>query len=230
MVQGLSQGRRSRRWVDDEQRDLLGLVAARRCSASPAREAGAHRAAAAAAPRGRAAAQAARRSSQKDCEPVDRPTSSSRSRSSERSIPEGARARRGGEGRPAQPPRAPRSSARPASSTSTDAVEHLITALRADPYNVTATYNLAAAYARIGRKQCAINLLTAPAPDAPASVEARRGRAPPRRCSAASSCSTPTSPTCASDARFRALIAEDVRRHQRRELRLRRPEAQNRER
>lgn len=42
----------------------------------------------------------------------------------------------------------------------TDAVEHLITALRADPYNVSATYNLAAAYARIGRKQCALNLLT----------------------------------------------------------------------
>lgn len=42
----------------------------------------------------------------------------------------------------------------------TDAVEHFITALGADPYNVTATYNLAAAYARIGRKQCSINLLT----------------------------------------------------------------------
>lgn len=42
----------------------------------------------------------------------------------------------------------------------TDAVEHLITALAADPYNVTATYTLAAAYARIGRPQCSINLLT----------------------------------------------------------------------
>lgn len=41
----------------------------------------------------------------------------------------------------------------------TDAVEHLITALRADPYNVSATYNLAGAYARIGRKQCSLNLL-----------------------------------------------------------------------
>lgn len=41
----------------------------------------------------------------------------------------------------------------------TDAVEHLITALRADPYNVGATYTLAAAYARIGRKQCSLNLL-----------------------------------------------------------------------
>jgi hypothetical protein len=42
----------------------------------------------------------------------------------------------------------------------TDAVEHLITALAADPYNVSATYTLAAAYARIGRPQCSINLLT----------------------------------------------------------------------
>ena len=40
-----------------------------------------------------------------------------------------------------------------------EAVESLITALLADPYNVHATYNLAAAYARIGRAQCAVNLL-----------------------------------------------------------------------
>ena len=40
-----------------------------------------------------------------------------------------------------------------------DAVDTFITALLADPYNVNATYNLAAAYARIGRKQCAVNLL-----------------------------------------------------------------------
>lgn len=39
------------------------------------------------------------------------------------------------------------------------AVHRFITALLADPYNVHATYNLAAAYARIGRAQCAINLL-----------------------------------------------------------------------
>ena len=39
------------------------------------------------------------------------------------------------------------------------AVDQLITALLADPYNVNATYNLAAAYARIDRPQCAINLL-----------------------------------------------------------------------
>jgi hypothetical protein len=41
-----------------------------------------------------------------------------------------------------------------------EAVVKLITALAADPYNVPATYTLAATYARIGRKQCALNLLT----------------------------------------------------------------------
>jgi hypothetical protein len=39
------------------------------------------------------------------------------------------------------------------------AVSKFITALLADPYNVNATYNLAAAYARIGRIQCSLNLL-----------------------------------------------------------------------
>jgi hypothetical protein len=42
----------------------------------------------------------------------------------------------------------------------TDAVNDFITALAADPYNVKATYGLAAAYATLGRKQCSINLLT----------------------------------------------------------------------
>jgi len=41
-----------------------------------------------------------------------------------------------------------------------DAVNDFLTALAADPYNVKATYGLAAAYAKIGRKQCSINLLT----------------------------------------------------------------------
>jgi hypothetical protein len=40
-----------------------------------------------------------------------------------------------------------------------ESVRRFITALSADPYNVHATYNLAAAYARIGRGQCAVNLL-----------------------------------------------------------------------
>lgn len=42
----------------------------------------------------------------------------------------------------------------------TYAVRDLITALRGDPYNVAATYTLAKAYARIGRPQCSMNLLT----------------------------------------------------------------------
>lgn len=42
----------------------------------------------------------------------------------------------------------------------TDAVRDFLTALAADPYNVKATYGLAAAYAKMGRKQCSINLLT----------------------------------------------------------------------
>jgi hypothetical protein len=41
----------------------------------------------------------------------------------------------------------------------TSAVEGLLNALNADPYNVHATYNLAAAYARIERKQCSLNML-----------------------------------------------------------------------
>jgi hypothetical protein len=41
----------------------------------------------------------------------------------------------------------------------TKAVNFFVTALLADPYNVTATYNLAAAYARINRVQCSLNLL-----------------------------------------------------------------------
>jgi hypothetical protein len=40
------------------------------------------------------------------------------------------------------------------------AIDKFIDALLADPYNVNATYNLAAAYARINRKQCAVNMLT----------------------------------------------------------------------
>jgi hypothetical protein len=39
------------------------------------------------------------------------------------------------------------------------AMDKYFTSLSADPYNVKATYNLAAAYGRIGRCQCANNLL-----------------------------------------------------------------------
>jgi hypothetical protein len=40
------------------------------------------------------------------------------------------------------------------------AVDDFIDSLKADPYDVKATYGLAAAYAKIGRTQCSINLLT----------------------------------------------------------------------
>jgi hypothetical protein len=40
------------------------------------------------------------------------------------------------------------------------AVKQFLEALGADPYNVSATYSLAAAYAKIGRPQCSLNLLT----------------------------------------------------------------------
>ena len=41
----------------------------------------------------------------------------------------------------------------------TESINRFVTALLADPYNVNATYHLAASYARIGRAQCAVNLL-----------------------------------------------------------------------
>jgi hypothetical protein len=41
----------------------------------------------------------------------------------------------------------------------TDAVDGFLNSLNADPYNVHATYNLAAAYARIEREQCSLNML-----------------------------------------------------------------------
>ncbi len=63
----------------------------------------------------------------------------------------------------------------------TSAVNDFITALSADPYNIKATYGLAAAYAKIGRKQCSINLLDAPAPDATAPQQEGRCRARPRQ-------------------------------------------------
>lgn len=40
-----------------------------------------------------------------------------------------------------------------------DGVRLMLVALKADPYNVKATYELAATYSRLGKKQCSINLL-----------------------------------------------------------------------
>ena len=63
----------------------------------------------------------------------------------------------------------------------TQAVADFIDALKADPYDVKATYGLAAAYAKIGRTQCSINLLTRllqmrPHPSKHAEVEATLDR------------------------------------------------------
>lgn len=96
---------------------------------------------------------------QKDCEPIDADHQPKPLSFDERSIPEGTRLAEQGKaklrtGRSAEVTRA----------TSEDmvaqAVDDFTTALLADPYNVEATYSLAAAYATIGRHQCTINLLT----------------------------------------------------------------------
>lgn len=95
----------------------------------------------------------------KDCEPTDPADELKPISFDERSIPEGTRL--------AEQARAELKTAESAEVDKitreayiTDAVDHLITALAADPYNVPATYLLAAAYARINRPQCSINLLT----------------------------------------------------------------------
>jgi len=96
---------------------------------------------------------------QKDCEPTDPQSELKPLTFDERSIPEGMRLADIGyanlnSSRSAEIDRVTREQ------QITDAVQAFITALAADPYNVKATYGLAAAYARIGRKQCSINLLT----------------------------------------------------------------------
>lgn len=95
----------------------------------------------------------------KDCDPVDPDDELKPISFDERSIPEGARL--------AEQGRAELKTAESAEIDKltreqylTDAVDHMITALAADPYNVNATYNLAAAYAVINRPQCSLNLLT----------------------------------------------------------------------
>ena len=94
---------------------------------------------------------------QTDCQPTDPNHQLAAKTFSERSVPEAAKLAASGltelqaaEGNADKPSREKQIS---------DAVDTFITALLADPYNVNATYNLAAAYARIGRKQCAVNLL-----------------------------------------------------------------------
>lgn len=96
---------------------------------------------------------------QKDCEPTDPQAELKPLTFDQRSIPEGMRL--------ADEGYASLNSSRSAEIDKitreqqiTDAVNSFLTSLAADPYNVKATYGLAAAYARIGRKQCSINLLT----------------------------------------------------------------------
>lgn len=95
----------------------------------------------------------------RDCDPVDAKSEPNAMSFDKRSIPEGQRLTSDAQNKlklaeGAEVERNLREQ------YTTDAVSDLITALRADPYNVGATYTLAATYARIGRKQCAINLLT----------------------------------------------------------------------
>jgi hypothetical protein len=125
-------------------------------------------------PEAEAAAKAG--SKQKDCEPVEPGSEGKPLPFDARSIPEGTRLAEQGKTklRAAQSAEVTRSSRE---DLVTQAVDDFITALRADPYNVSATYSLAAAYATIGRNQCTINLLTRllqmrPHPSKHAEVEA----------------------------------------------------------
>jgi hypothetical protein len=96
---------------------------------------------------------------QKDCDPVDPGREPKPLSFDERSIPEGNRLAEQGRSklRTAQSAEVTRATRE---DMITQAVDDFITALRADPYNVEATYSLSAAYATIGRYQCTINLLT----------------------------------------------------------------------
>jgi len=95
---------------------------------------------------------------QKDCQPNDPKLEPPAIPFNERSIPEGTRLAEEAKGKLKLAEGAELE--RPLREQYvSDGVAELITALKADPYNVTATYNLAAAYAHMGRGQCAINLL-----------------------------------------------------------------------
>jgi hypothetical protein len=112
----------------------------------------------------------------KDCQPTDPKEELKALTFDERSIPEGQRLADLGNGnlKVSEGGDVARSTKE---SSLTDAVKYYITALTADPYNVNATYGLAASYAMIGRKQCSINMLTRllqmrPHPSKHAEVEA----------------------------------------------------------
>lgn len=93
-----------------------------------------------------------------DCQPVDAAQQPPAVSYRERSVVEAKNLADEGFGmlKQAEDPKLPRASQE---DLITQAVDRFITSLLADPYNVHATYNLAAAYARVGREQCAVNLL-----------------------------------------------------------------------
>ena len=105
-----------------------------------------------------AQAQTATKPVEKDCTPTDPQSELKPLSFDERSIPEGQRLadQAASKLRAADSAEVDRVTREQETS---DAVADFITALAADPYTVDATYGLAAAYARIGRKQCAINML-----------------------------------------------------------------------
>jgi tetratricopeptide (TPR) repeat protein len=94
-----------------------------------------------------------------DCDPVDEEHELKALTFDERSIPEGMRLADDGLGALADGNN-PANDKLTREDAIAKAVKAFITALEADPYNVKATYNLAAAYAKIDRRQCALNLLT----------------------------------------------------------------------
>jgi hypothetical protein len=98
------------------------------------------------------------KAAQKDCEPTEASSELKPISFDERSIPEGTKLAAQGSSklRTAESAEVEKSMRE---QYITEAVDDYITALLADPYNVPATYGLAAAYARIDRVQCSINLL-----------------------------------------------------------------------
>jgi hypothetical protein len=96
---------------------------------------------------------------QRDCAPTDPASELKPLTFDERSIPEAMKLAEQGNNE-LKTSRSPEVDRRAREDNITAAVDDFINALKADPYNVGATYGLAAAYAKIGRKQCSINLLT----------------------------------------------------------------------
>ena len=95
----------------------------------------------------------------KDCDATDPDHELKAIPFDERSIPEGQRLTDDAKSKlaTARTPDVPRTTFE---QNVSDSVDELITALRADPYNIQATYALAETYAKIGRTQCSLNMLT----------------------------------------------------------------------